>query len=115
MHYSKFVSIFDSTDDLFKYFTGFLFIHFLFADNIVEQLTILHVLHHQEEMFGGFNDFIKLDDVGMSDQFQNVNLPADSLHICYVYYTIFFQNFDSHLFAGGEVCSQFDLSESSLA
>lgn len=109
------MGILDSTDDLFKHFTGFLLIHFLLADNIVKQLTIFHVLHYQKEMFRCFNDFIKLDDVRMSNQFQDVNLPTNSLHICYIHDTILLQNFDGYLFAGGKMGGQFNFSECSFA
>lgn len=42
----------------------------LFAlDDIVEELSAFHILHDEEELLGGFDDLVQLDDVGMSYQF----------------------------------------------
>ena len=47
----------------------------LFAlDNVVEQLSALHVLHYQEQLFGGFDDFVELDYVRVADQLEDVDL-----------------------------------------
>ena len=47
----------------------------LFAlDNVVEQLSALHVLHYQEQLFGGFDDFVELNYVRVADQLEDVDL-----------------------------------------
>ncbi len=71
----------------------------LFPDDIVEQLTVAHVLHYQEQLFGSFNYLVELDDVGVTDQFQDVNLSRDSLNICYIDYSVLLQHFYGYLLA----------------
>jgi len=46
MYNSKFMNILNSTYNLFKYFASLSLSHFLFADNVIKKLPILHVLHN---------------------------------------------------------------------
>ena len=63
------MNILDSTDNLFKYLACLFLSHFLFVDDVVKKLSILHKFHNKEKMFGGLNDLIELDDVGMANEF----------------------------------------------
>jgi hypothetical protein len=36
---------------------------------VVEQLSLFHVLHNQEELLGSLYDLVKLYDVWMADEF----------------------------------------------
>ena len=38
-------------------------------DYIIEELSAVHVLHNEEELFWGFDYFVELDYIGMPDQF----------------------------------------------
>jgi len=38
-----------------------------------------------------------LDDVGVTDLFQDFDLSGDSLNILFIFDLVFFQDFDSHL------------------
>ena len=63
----------------------------LFAfDDIVKKFSAFHILHDQKELFRGFDDLIQLDDVGMSDQLQDVYLSGNALNVSYVDYFFFF-------------------------
>jgi hypothetical protein len=55
-----------------------------------------------------------LDDAGVSDEFQNVDLSRDSLNISDIDNLLFYENFDGHLLACKGVCCQFYLTESAL-
>jgi hypothetical protein len=46
----------DATDDLLEEATGLGFWEFMLSDDVVEELALLDVLHHQEEMLGGLDD-----------------------------------------------------------
>ncbi len=46
---------------------------------------------------GSYIYFIKLDDVGVTDLFQDFDLSGDSLNILFIFDLVFFQDFDSHL------------------
>ena len=61
------MNILDSTDDLFEHLAGLFLPHFLFIDDVVKKLSILHKFHDEEKMFGGLNDLIELNDVGMAN------------------------------------------------
>lgn len=93
------MDILDSTDDLLEYSAGIPFVHPLLLHDVVEQFPALHVLHHQEEMFGRFDDLVQLDDVGMPDELEDMDLPRDPLHIGYIDNFILLQDLDGHFFA----------------
>jgi len=69
MNYSKFMNVLNTTDYLLKYFAGFFLVHSFFANDVVEKLTPFHVFHDKKQMFGSFNNFIKLNNVGMPNKF----------------------------------------------
>ena len=73
MNDPKFVSVFDATDNLFEDFASFFFSHSLFINDIVKKFSVFHVLHNKEEMFRGFNDLEKLNDVWVSNQLENMD------------------------------------------
>ena len=73
MNNSKFVSIFDPANNLFKDFTGLFFSHSFFTYYVIKKFSIFHVFHDQEEVLGGLNDFEKLNDVWMPDQLENMD------------------------------------------
>lgn len=58
VHNPQFMNIFDATDDLLEDLAGLLLLHPLLADDVIEELSPLHVLHHQEEMLGRLDDLI---------------------------------------------------------
>ena len=46
----------------------------LFAlDDIIEELTTFHVLHDQEELLWGLYDLVELDNIGVANQFQDMD------------------------------------------
>jgi hypothetical protein len=88
----------------------------LFAlDDVVEELSALHVLHDEEELLGGLDDLVQLDDVGVPDEFEDVDLPRNPLHIRHVDYLLLLQYLYRHLFARGDVGRRFHLPESPLS
>ena len=87
----------------------------LFFCDIVEQLSSAAVLHDKEKVFGSLDNLIKLDEIGVANQFEYVYLSGDSFNVRDVYNFLFFKNFDCHFLPCGFVNSQFDLPESSLS
>lgn len=84
----------------------------LAVHHVVEKFTVLGVLHHHEDVLLGLDDFIELGDRRVSDQFENVQLSCDSLHIGDVFYFVFLENLNCHRFLGVLVDGLFDLPES---
>lgn len=66
-------------------------------------------------MLGGLHNFVELDDVGMADKFENVDLSVDPFNIGNVDYFFFFEDLDGDFFAGGSVSCKFDFAECALS
>jgi hypothetical protein len=109
------MNIFDAAYNLLEHLAGFLLVHPLLADDIVKELASFHVLHDEEEVFGRFDDFVELDDIGVADEFEDVDLSGHSFHVGHIDYPVFFQYFYGYFLAGGNVGGQFDLPEGALA
>jgi hypothetical protein len=72
------------------------------------------VLHHKIQPLLSFDNIIELNDVGMSDNFENVNLSGHSFDITNVSYPLLLQYFDGHLLLGIQMDSLLDLSKRPL-
>ena len=83
--------------------------------DVVEQLAIADILHHQEQLLRGFDDLVQLDDVGMPYELENVNLPTHPLHVNYVNDAILLEHLDSYLLAREGVRTQFHFPKGALA
>jgi hypothetical protein len=79
--YSEFMKILNTTDDLLEKFACFYFLQTLFLDDVVKKFAPTSVLSNQEQLFRCLNDFKQLDDVGVPNALQNINLPGYSLNI----------------------------------
>ena len=60
----------------------------LIADG-VEEISSLDVLHNKEEVAGGLDNFVHLDEEGVADGFHNFDLSADAFDICFLFYAFF--------------------------
>jgi len=56
-------------------------------------------------MFGCLDDFVKLNNIRMTNEFENVDLSGDSFDIGYINYPIFLQDFYCNFLSCGNVCS----------
>ena len=74
------------------------FLQFLFCCYEIKQLSIATMLHDQVKLRLCFDDFIKLDNVRMSNNLQYVNLPGDTFHIIDIFNFGLFKDFDSDLY-----------------
>lgn len=76
----------------------------LFAlDDVVKQLATFHILHYEKKLFGGFDDLVQLDDVGMPDQLKDMYFPRNAFDISNVDYFFFFQDLYCYFFSSGDV------------
>lgn len=92
------------------------------SHDIVEQLPLLDVLHDQEQVLGGFDDLhsshsylVQLDDVGVPNQLENVDLTGYSFDICHVNNPLLFEDLDGHFLLGEGVSAHLNLTEGSFA
>lgn len=111
MDYSDLVDVLDAWNQLVEHLDCFGLNDAFVLDNVVEEFSLFHKLHDQKELLGGLYDFVKLHDIGVSDEFQNVDLPRDSLHVSYFSYFAFFEDFDRYILVGRFVDSWLDLPE----
>ena len=114
VHYIEFVNVLDSIDYLLEEPASFLLLDSLVGNNVVEQFSAGGVLHNQKQLFRGFDDFVQLDDVYVSQKLQNVYFSTHSLHIRNVDYSFLFKDFNCDLFVCQDVGRQFDFSERSF-
>lgn len=68
-------------------------LHFTIHD-IIKEFAMLRVLHDNEDVGGGLDDFIHLCDGGMPGYFEDMELAGYPFHICYILYLILLQNLD---------------------
>lgn len=114
MNDANFMHMLDAVDQLMKELFGLGLLYSLLFDDVVEKLSLFHVLHHQKELLRSFDDFVELDDEGVSNQFEDVYLSENSFRVGEVVDFVFFEDFDGDVLAGGFVNGEFDLAEGSL-
>ena len=109
------VEILDTSDDLMEELASLRLLHSLVGHDIVKQLSTLSVLHDKVQLFRSLDDLVKLDNIWMSDHFQDVNLTSNSLNVMHILYLILFKNFYCNFFSGQIMNPKFDFSKSALS
>lgn len=112
---SDFVDVLDSWDELMEHSDCFCLVYSFVFDDILEEFSLFHEFHDEEKLFGGLDDFVKLYDVGVPDQFEDVDLSRYSFDICHFDDFAFFEYFDSDMLISRFVNGCFDLPKSPFA
>ena len=86
----------------------------LLVGDIVKQFSSPAELHDQEEVLGGLDDLVKLNEMGMANQLQDVDLSRHSFDVRNVDNFLLFEDFDGDLLSSSLVNSQFDLPKGAL-
>jgi hypothetical protein len=60
------------------------------CDNVIEEFTATAILHDEIQLLRRLNDFVKLDDMWMLNQLQDMNLSCDTLYIGYIHDALLF-------------------------
>lgn len=84
MHDAKLAQVGEGRYELLEEPARLFLFQLILRSDVAEELAIAAVLHDEEETIGCFNDFVELDDVWVSNDFQDVQLTGDSLHIVHV-------------------------------
>lgn len=79
------------------YFTRLFLFYSLLLYDLVEQVSLLSILHDQIELLLCLNYLIQLDYEGMPKFFHDFQLSADSDNICVLEDKIFLQYFYSYM------------------
>ena len=115
MNYSKFMKIFNTSNDLLEERTCLWFFELFLFDDVLKQFPLADVLHHQEQLLGGFDDLIQLDDVRMPNLLEDADLSGDSFDIRNISYFTFFKNFNCNFFLSLRMDSHLHLPECTLS
>ena len=114
MHDIQATDVLNSSDDLLEESACFLLFDPLDLDDVVEKLAPLSIFHNKVQLFLGLNDLIKLDNLRVSDDLQNVDLSGHTLHIGNINDLRLLKDLDCDFFSSREVSPQFDLAEGAL-
>ena len=98
MHNIQRVNILNSGHDLLKELAGFLLGYTRLLDDVVEEFATAGKFHDQVELARSLNDLVELNDIGVPDQLENVDLTRDSFDISHVTNSILLQNLDRNTF-----------------
>ena len=115
MNHSKFMKIFNASNDLLEECTCFWLFKFFLFDDVLKQLPLTDILHDQEQLFGCFDDLIQLDDVGMANLLEDADLSGDSFNIRNISYFAFFKNFNCNFFLSLRMDPHLHLPECTLS
>lgn len=61
----------------------------LVLHDVVEELASISVLHDQVKLLGRLDDLVKLNDIWVSNHFQNMDFPRHSLNVIYILNLVF--------------------------
>ena len=84
-------------------------------NDVLEKFSSSSILHHKIQLFAGLDDFIKLNDVRMSNYLEDVNLSGNSFNVVNINDLVFFEDFHSHFFSSQNMSSHFDFPEGLFA
>lgn len=84
---TRFVDILNARNKLLVHSDRRFFVESLMRHYIIEELTILAILHDQEKLAFSLNNFVKLDYVRVPNLLKNLDLSAYSLDILLIFDT----------------------------
>lgn len=109
------VDVLDAGDELLVHAAGRLLVEALMRHNIIEELTVLTILHDEEKLTFSFNDFKQLDYIRVPHLLQDLDLPRYPLDVLLVLDSRLLEYLNGHLLVCKSVHCQLDLSEGALA
>lgn len=115
MNNAQLVQVLDARDYLLEKLASFTFFEALVLDDVVEELTSRNVLGNQVKLPGSFNVFIQLDDVGVPDGLQYLDLSRHSFDVDILHNFMFFKDLNCHFFSSKVVLSYFDFTKGTFS
>ena len=98
MSNTYFMQVLNPIQQLVKELTSLLFSDLFVINYVLVEFSFLHELHNQQQLLRSLHNFVQLNDVRVSDEFQDVYLSFYSLYISYILYFLLFQDFDRNIF-----------------
>ena len=108
------MDILNSIKYLMEHTTRFIFLYSSTFDNMVEQLSVLHKLHDQQQLLWCFDYLIELHKIWMANELKDMNLSGDSLHVGYLADFLFLEKLDGYFLVGLFMSGHSDFSKCSL-
>ena len=65
--------------------------------NIVKKFSIDTILHDQIKLSFGFDDFVELDDIGVTDFLEYFDFTRDAIYVFPISYASLFKNFNCYV------------------
>lgn len=115
MHDVHRVDLLDSCNDLVKEPARFWLLDTTAGDDVVEEFSTTGVLHDEVQLPSCLYDLVELHYVGMSNKFEDVDLPRHSLNIGDLHDALLFQHLDGDSLSSQDVGSKLHLAEGTLA
>ena len=75
------MNVINTGNDLLHKFDSLRLIKPFSFDNVIKQLTTLCIFHDEMNVCFGFDDFVELDDIWMTQYFKDTDFPGDSFNI----------------------------------
>lgn len=91
------VQVLNSADQLPVELCSLLFVEASITDNEIEQLATVGMFHNHEKFLFCLNDFVKLDDVRVSNFLEDLDFSGDSFDVLLVIDFLFLKNFYGNL------------------
>lgn len=92
------VEIFNARQDLVEEAASLLVLKPFFLNDVVEKLPARHKFHNQKKLSVRFNYLVKLNDVGVPHNFEDLNFAHDTGNVGLILNFILFQYFYRYLF-----------------
>ena len=105
------VQILDAGEDLVEKATSFAVLQATLLHNVVKKFAAAGVLHDEEKLLRGLYDLVQLDDVGVADDLQNVDLSHDPRDVGLVLDLVLLEDLDRDLLLGQLVNALAHLAE----
>ena len=115
MSNSKRAQVLNSVYQLLEQPTSLSFFEMVFRSDIVEQFSITAVFHDKKQPFGRLYNLVELDYRWMSDYFEDVDLPCNSLYVVNILNLPFVKYFDGDLLPSVNMETLLNLTKSALA
>ena len=115
MGYSESMHILYSIHDLYKNSTSSPLTQPDFFRHEFEKFTLLGIFCDKENIVISFDNFVKLNDIWVSEYSHNFHFPVDTLLVILILDSFFVDNFDGNFFLGGKMNGFFDFAESTFS
>ena len=81
VNYIELMHVLNARNNLLVKLASFLLFKFCVLHYVIEKLPSTRVFHDEVELLGGLDDLIELNDVGVTNHFQDVDLPRHPLNV----------------------------------